>query len=185
MRRRLFMLLSMLSLLLCVTTCALWVRSYYIQDDWQYWHLVKRHAPEADFGDSDHYFEINLYTNSDQFMLRWEDPFPTSYDETLPQWNHSTFRASPLSSGGSLLNYFGFDFYISPHKFGGGDVAAPMWFAAILTSACPVTWVITRARRRRIGLCRVCGYDLRATPHRCPECGAAPDVPGDLTKISN
>jgi hypothetical protein len=53
-------------------------------------------------------------------------------------------------------------------------VGIPEWFLAIFCLSAPLLWWRRRRREQcsREGYRCVCGYDLRATPDRCPECGA-------------
>lgn len=58
-------------------------------------------------------------------------------------------------------------------------LAVPIWPLALLSLALPAArlWATSRRRRRRRrGHCLRCGYDLRGTADRCPECGAAAPV---------
>jgi hypothetical protein len=95
--------------------------------------------------------------------------------------------------------YSGGDGYISISQVGyGGRRRLVSWWQLILSTAalpairwrafCGKNWpwmiALRRIRQRcqdqQAGYCRVCGYDLRATPDRCPECGT-PVVKGAST----
>lgn len=80
-----------------------------------------------------------------------------------PGWSFATFQASRVKVPGMTAE----------------DVRVPYWLLAILTSALPAWWLLRRSRERRVrllGLCPGCGYDLRASPGRCPECGTLASV---------
>jgi hypothetical protein len=81
---------------------------------------------------------------------------------------------------------WGFGFVLGGRSWGGNDViivrhvgvALPWWYLLLLGLATPLEhfarwlWSGRRSERwRRAGLCVGCGYDLRASVDRCPECG--------------
>jgi hypothetical protein len=54
------------------------------------------------------------------------------------------------------------------------ELACPFWALVGVfgvASVPPLLPWVRCYRRRRHGLCETCGYDLRASPERCPECG--------------
>lgn len=80
----------------------------------------------------------------------------------------------------AAIAYVGSPSEISEHI--GSAIAAFITLCPIVVLAWLVLWAAQRFHdyRIRTGLanqqrCVRCGYDLRATPHRCPECGNAPN----------
>jgi hypothetical protein len=65
---------------------------------------------------------------------------------------------------------------VAPGRWGYG-IVLPFWLLCASTGAWPVARTLRQRKielqhaRQMRGLCPKCGYDLRATPDRCPECG--------------
>jgi hypothetical protein len=85
----------------------------------------------------------------------------------------------------NLKTRLGFLVYFTDSRFQDVDyriliIVFPSWLPVVAFACLPIFWLRVFRRRRKaikIGLCANCGYDLRATPDRCPECGTIPAKP--------
>jgi hypothetical protein len=179
MIHRLFTLLSVLSLVLCVATCVLWVRSYFV-DDW-----VGRVHFSPGIDSEDHHVWVRssggvleLVGGGDPVenfrAVRWEwrrwpvdgahrilrGDEPPALSAIGIAWE----RQRPLTTG----------------EVTWGARIRTVWPAtfSLLAGTGVLVPVLRRRLRHKAGRCSSCGYDLRASPDRCPECGMAPAMEG-------
>jgi hypothetical protein len=106
---------------------------------------------------------------------------PVSSRSVVPSYVHNTSRTWDYPWSAPTPRFAGFQVLTDrmiPTYVGTGDltiVIVPQWSLVLLFGVLPTCWLISWRRRQRHGpgMCRQCGYDMRATPDRCPECGTS------------
>jgi hypothetical protein len=174
MRRKLLPLCSAVSLLLFAATCALWVRSDWAGDYVSWGDKRGLGGAITGRGDVMVYGEWVVEDGVEMGEWAWglkrESREPTDLGKMRPAYMQSHvdgfgFRYETGRRGEQVRNV---------------EVYVPLWTLALASSVLPAARLlrrVSRARRLVRGRCCSCGYDLRATPQRCPECGAiAPTV---------
>jgi len=166
--RRLLNVVSVLSLLLCLAAVALWVRSYSYMESWAVQSPAAGTAWGASRGqvmfERTHAIAPHGYTAWDGVSAR---------RRSLPI-DLSTLR--PPAGLVTDVRALGFRYATvrkpdETRRF----VLVPYWAVVAVLLVLPARrarLLVRGWRRVPAGCCRRCGYDLRATPDKCPECGA-------------
>jgi hypothetical protein len=185
MKRRLFTYFSGGSLLLCTATCVLWASSYVStfsvgRRTWQFGSAQTVVLRETGLASARG--RLALGTRTRQLLAGATG----GQVQQSVQWYWR--GRSALGDDARARDWYGplgfeFGFSLAGRGLGrnGWTLYLPYWFLCLITAAPPAFRVARAARKRRqarrdLNLCRRCGYDLRATPGRCPECGDVPPV---------
>jgi hypothetical protein len=178
-RRRAFTVLASVSALALSCTTAIWGRSYVGSDS-----LTRTNAELREI--------ISLYSAPGKLV--YERAWTWSYgpwEVSCTSYRSGRVRPptdSPSWFGGRLptLDAAGIlwvrDAQLSSHHAIRSLVVIPFWAVFAVTAAFPSLWLVSVVRRvrsrlrRSRGVCVTCGYDLRATPGRCPECGSVTSI---------
>jgi hypothetical protein len=174
------------SLVLCVGVVALWVRSHFVGDLFE----LKRVTPDrgADRRPAQRavaYWQVG--SDGGQLGVCWMSDVPAFLIEVpVGAWRHSSEKPSrdpwaPVNTESTPgeVSLPGFRYSLNRNFMGSiGQLLVHDAYVVTLLAIAPLAWGIafrrrrSRARRARAGLCARCGYDLRASTGRCPECGA-------------
>ena len=117
---------------------------------------------------------LHIQLNPSDAMAAYQDDIPLG-DGTIYGRNASINGKMIFSVAHLSLNH-------APSPFHSWEFTAPYWELVLLFSLTPVLYCGTAFHRRRnrarnsaaAGQWSTCGYDLRATPTRSPECGTSP-----------
>ena len=185
MTRPVLNLLTALSLLLCVAVVALWVRSYFAADT-----VRRTYIPDL------HRHGVNLQADFNRGMARlsrydiWSHDtpdFPVDHTPMLTSRYPRRYSHEPRPPERTADRYLlGFRYEDKTTSLWTAytdrtrAVVVPLWVGVAVFGALPARALRHRLRGLRKankGLCPTCGYDLRATPGRCPECGTVAMTP--------